>query len=116
MTTKTVFRIVPTGTTDTYAAGRDGNNFDSREEAKAAIPSLRQCGPDMDIDWDVIEEQEEITVIVCGRRVLLSATVELMDDDIRESLHGQEWNSAQAFVDAYCDAHRARYGQDLRVN
>lgn len=51
-----VYRLVPAGTRDVYAAGYDGNKFESREEATAAIAGLRACGHEYDHEWDVIEE------------------------------------------------------------
>ncbi len=36
---------------DPYAAGYDGNVFDSEAQALAAIDGLRACGPDFDHDW-----------------------------------------------------------------
>jgi Anti-CRISPR protein AcrIC5 len=45
------------------------------------------------------------------------AVVALMDDDLREELHSsQEWKSDQQFVDAYCKAHKKRFGTDFVVN
>ena len=56
-----VFAIVPVSDlTNTYAAGADGNRFDSREEAEAAIPGLaasfdaEDCGHNDDF-WTVVE-------------------------------------------------------------
>jgi hypothetical protein len=51
-----VYRLVPAGTRDVYAAGYDGNSFTSEQEALDAIPGLRACGPEFDHDWDVIAE------------------------------------------------------------
>lgn len=54
-TETTTYALVPTDdTSDLYAAGIDGNRFDSRVEAEAAIPGLRECGPDFDHEWAVV--------------------------------------------------------------
>lgn len=38
---------------DQHAAGYDGNGFATREEAEAAIPGLRGCGEEYDVEWVV---------------------------------------------------------------
>lgn len=51
------------------------------------------------------------------RRINFEAAIEMMDDDIREAIHAKLAPcSRQAFMDAYCEAHRARYGQPFVVN
>lgn len=50
------FALAPASApTDLYAAGYDGNRFDSRAEAEQAIPNLRACGAEFDVDWIVVE-------------------------------------------------------------
>ena len=45
------------------------------------------------------------------------AVVNLMDDELREELHSsKEWKSEQQFIDAYCKAHKKRFGTDFVVN
>lgn len=56
-TTKRIYRIVPAGTRNVYAAGYDGNRFNTIEETEAAIDSLRALGGEWDIDWDWIEAE-----------------------------------------------------------
>jgi hypothetical protein len=51
------YKLVPAGTLDEYAAGYDGNRFETREEAQAEIKGLRACGPEFDHEWDVVEVQ-----------------------------------------------------------
>ena len=34
-----------------------------------------------------------------------------MDDDLREELHAEGFDTEQAFFDAYCEAHEERYGE-----
>jgi len=42
---------------------------------------------------------------------LYSAAVELMDDEIREELHNSgEYDTDEAFLEAYMAAHEAKYG------
>ena len=56
-------------------------------------------------------------VIVGSREVDADAARALMDVGIREELHGrQDWASEQDFVNAYCQEHRARFGEDFTVN
>jgi hypothetical protein len=46
------------------------------------------------------------------------ATVELMDDSIREDLHRvmADEASESEFLTAYCDAHRREYDEEFEVN
>lgn len=53
-----MYRIVPAGTTDVYAAG-DGNEFETRDEAEAAIASLRALGGEWAIEWSVIRDASD---------------------------------------------------------
>jgi hypothetical protein len=56
----TAWRLTPaTGPRDFYAAGFDGNWFDTEAEALAAIPDLRACGPDFDHEWIAVEVPAE---------------------------------------------------------
>ena len=51
------------------------------------------------------------TVILNNHEIDLDAAADLMDDEIRESLHGQfEEGEEQAFLDAYVAAHAAKFG------
>lgn len=51
-----------------------------------------------------------------GREVYFDAAAEYMDDDIREALnHKMAPCSPQAFYDAYCAAHREKYGEDFVI-
>lgn len=51
-----------------------------------------------------------------GTQVLFDAAVALMDDEIRERLHGDGIENPQAFVDAYIAAHAAKYnGERFQV-
>jgi len=52
-----------------------------------------------------------------GRRIDYDAAVELMNDDLRETLHSsQEWAGDQEFFDAYLAAHETRYGTLFVIN
>ena len=45
----------------------------------------------------------------------LDAVVNLMDDDLREALHFEEFETEQAFLDAYAAAHLAKFGRPFEV-
>lgn len=45
----------------------------------------------------------------------LDVAANLMDDDIREALHGST-DDPQEFVDLYCAAHLAKFGEEFGVN
>lgn len=52
-----------------------------------------------------------------GSLIRFDAAVQLMDDDIREEIHGLLAPCTnQEFFDEYCRQHRAQYGEDFRVN
>lgn len=56
-------------------------------------------------------------VLINGNEVDFDAAVGLMDDDIREEVHGRLAPcSEQEFADAYAEAHRAKYGESFTVN
>lgn len=49
-------------------------------------------------------------------QVDFEAAVNLMDDEIREALHGELAPCAeQEFFDAYCKAHEEKYGEKFSV-
>jgi hypothetical protein len=52
-----------------------------------------------------------------GQTVDYEGAVMLMDDEIREDLHTQasDWTE-QEFMNAYCAAHLAKYGEEFIVN
>ena len=56
-------------------------------------------------------------VILNGKEIDFDAAVNLMDDEVREELHSSaEWVSEQQFLDAYVQAHAAKYdGEDFKV-
>ncbi len=54
--------------------------------------------------------------MVGGQDYDLEAVMILMDDEIREDLHMQGFDTEQAFVDAYCERHAAKYGEEFGVN
>lgn len=62
-----------------------------------------------------VEWCETATVTVGGYTGPIDAVAVLMDDEIRESLHGRYDGDAQGFVDAYCAAHRAKFGESFAV-
>lgn len=46
----------------------------------------------------------------------LDAAGELMDSDICEELHLQEWESDQKWFEAYLIAHKAKFDEDFLVS
>lgn len=54
-------------------------------------------------------------VMLNGYEVEFDACVELMDDEIREELHAENIESEQEFVDAYCEKHMHKYGEDFEI-
>lgn len=58
--------------------------------------------PDEDFEIDVVNEY--------GVKVNYAEAVNLMDDDIRESLCG-DYDKEQEFFDAYCKVHEQKYGE-----
>jgi len=47
---------------------------------------------------------------------LYNAAVELMDDEIREDLHNSgEFDTEEAFLVAYMEAHETKYGKPFTV-
>lgn len=48
-----------------------------------------------------------------GELIDFAAASNLMDSDIREELHNGPQISNQAFMDAYAEAHREKYGEDF---
>lgn len=58
-----------------------------------------------------------MTVVVNGSEFASDVVTGLMDDEIRERLHvAKDWASEQEFVDAYCEAHEAKFGRPFVVN
>ena len=49
-----------------------------------------------------------------GVEVEFEAAVNLMNDEIREELHG-EYDNEQEFFDAYCEAHEAKFGEEFEL-
>lgn len=43
------------------------------------------------------------------------AAVNLMDDDIREEIHAEGIEDEQEFLDAYCDRHLEKYGEEFQI-
>lgn len=54
--------------------------------------------------------------IAVDHDVDFAAAVALMDDEIREKLHAEMAPcSNQSFIDAYCKAHKTKFGEDFKV-
>lgn len=50
-----------------------------------------------------------------GREYDIRAAAILMDDELREEIHGAV-ETDQEFIDAYAAAHLAKYGQEFVIN
>ena len=56
-------------------------------------------------------------VTIDGIELPLDVIAGYMDDEIREQLHSDMAPcEAQAFLDAYCVAHAAKFGEEFEVN
>ena len=65
----------------------------------------------------IVEWLEEIAagkVMLNGEEVNWDDCVELMDDDIRETIHA-EGITNQEFLGLYCKAHREKYGEKFEI-
>lgn len=52
-----------------------------------------------------------------GQEISYAAAEALMDDDIREELHRELAPcSEEEFLEAYCKAHKEKYGEEFRVD
>ncbi|SDK41378.1 hypothetical protein SAMN05216189_103750 [Pseudomonas delhiensis] len=56
-------------------------------------------------------------VTLNGQQIDFDAAVNLMDAELREELHSaQEWTNDQEFLDAYVQAHAAKFdGEEFQV-
>lgn len=55
-------------------------------------------------------------VLLNGYEVDFDAIVNMMDDEIREELHNELAPCTdQEFVDAYIEAHKAKYGEQFEI-
>ena len=65
---------------------------------------------------ELLAQLDETTAVTIGGVVVsLEAAAELMDDDIREALHAEGVDDPQEFVDRYCKAHLAKFGEAFTV-
>jgi hypothetical protein len=51
-----------------------------------------------------------------GREFDLAVVLNLMDEDIREDLHMQGFETEQEFFDAYCKRHEELFGEEFEIN
>ena len=54
-------------------------------------------------------------VTLNNQTIDFDAAVNLMDDDIREELHGKGIDNEQEFMDAYAAAHEAKFDEEFSV-
>lgn len=100
------------------------------DDAADVMDALNAAGFPADQDWAnerttwtlrdgsrIAVSDTEVTVLAAGevlldgRPVDMAAARALMDDDLADEIHGTVDND-QSFVDAYSDAHRAKFGAD----
>lgn len=63
-----------------------------------------------------LQEKQATKVRIDSHEYDFDVVANLMDDDIRETLHAQEWQSEQEFVDAYRKAHAEKFGEEFQIN
>lgn len=54
-------------------------------------------------------------VFLNGNEVFFIACVAFMDDDIREEIHADGIEDEQEFLDAYCERHLEKYGEEFQI-
>jgi predicted thioesterase len=54
-------------------------------------------------------------VTLNGREVDFDACVQMMDEEIREGLHGRCVTNPQEFLDAYCLIHKYEHGKEFEI-
>lgn len=54
-------------------------------------------------------------VIINGSTYDFDAAVNMMDNDIRESIHAEGIEDEQGFIDAYCKAHEDKFGESFEI-
>lgn len=54
-------------------------------------------------------------VMLNGYDVEFETCVEFMDDEIREELHAEDFESEQEFIDEYCAKHIQKYGDHFDI-
>lgn len=95
-------------------------------ETNAIMRDLRDAYPDLR-DIDEVDAGEFAGIVqrhdldrvedADGRAVSFGAAVSLMDDEIREELHGEMAPCPnQEFFDAYCRRHEQEFGEAFTVN
>ena len=55
-------------------------------------------------------------VNVNGREYDANLVAAYMDEEIKSDLEMQWWENEQEWVDAYCEAHFTKYGEDFVIN
>lgn len=51
-----------------------------------------------------------------GTAIDFDAAVQMMDDDLREALHAEGYETEQEFLTAYEDAHLKKYGEPWELS
>ena len=50
-----------------------------------------------------------------GNKIDFEAAVMLMDDEIREQIHGKGIEDEQEFYNAYCEKHYEKYNEEFEI-
>lgn len=91
--------------------------FSKEEDTKGNETSEEYCKEAYDAAEAYYYEFYEAQIVsVNGQEFELSVALHYMDKDIAEELHGQDFESEQAFVDAYIKAHSEKYGEEFQIN
>lgn len=104
----TVYQLVPAGTTDTYAAGIDGNWFASESAAESAAE-------DLDGDWEVVESEIEPGTREWCQAEGAGAVVSRPDGRVLQRLRNERAASARVWYEAMCDTSTPR-SEEQRQN
>lgn len=59
-----------------------------------------------------------MTIVInrAGTQIYFDAAVNFMDDEIREDLHSEGYDTEQEFFSAYEDAHEEKYGEEWELS
>lgn len=63
-----------------------------------------------------LEDKRVKVINAAGREIDFEAAVQMMDDEIRERLHAEGYETEQAFFAAYEAAHLAKYGEEWELS
>lgn len=102
---------------DIDTARTDLDNF--RSEDDWDVPEDLTAEEYMEIWNALIDDNKEDTTMVInkhGHEIDFDAAVSMMDDEIREQLHDEGYETEQEFFSAYEQAHEAKYGEEWELS